>query len=608
MVEELKKDGLLSLGTFFHVLKDNKTTQMPNRLIIYDVETRCEIISEVEEKHHFKLCVACYMVRRNSQEPFRKEYKVCYTPQDFWDFVESKGLDKRNIIHIAHNQHFDFIVSQGFLELPKRGWNISRPILSANLFIMKAQNGAKTLRILDSLNWFKFSIKQIGDFFEVPKGEIDFNTCSDLKLLMYCKRDVDITCLMVESWLEFIYEHDLGTFKFTTASQAMQAFRHRFMSHKIYVHANDHITKLERDSYRGGRCEAFFMGTKNEHIIDLDVNSLYPFVMGNNDFPCKYIKRYANVSIDFLRDILKDYCVIARVKVKTDENVFGYKDERLLFPIGIFWQTLCTPELIYGLDHNFILEIDEMAVYEKAPLFTEFVDFFNGLKEKYKREQNTIYTILAKNIGTNLYGKFGQRNEQIIEVGNAPIDSTLSETVYDHDSGVRYTQWAFGGKIYIKLSTPQESSESCVYIASHVTAYARMHLWSIMQKAGLKNVFYCDTDSVFVNEEGYNNLADKIDEIKLGYLKVEAEDVKLTVFGAKDYKFGELERIKGIKKTATKLSENKYVQDQFLKFRSLLRLGNLDSVIVKKVTKELKRIYKKGIVQNNGIVTPIPLL
>ena len=64
-----------------------------------------------------------------------------------------------------------------------------------------------------------------------------------------------------------------------------------------------------------------------------------------------------------------------------------------------------------------------------------------------------------------------------------------------------------GKDIYrIYESTDVLAYDSCPIIASTVTAYARCYLFDIMRKAGLENVLYCDTDSVFLTEDGYEGI------------------------------------------------------------------------------------------------------
>ena len=180
----------------------------------------------------------------------------------------------------------------------------------------------------------------------------------------------------------------------------------------------------------------------------------------------------------------------------------------------------------------------------------------------------------------------------------------LYERCIDHETKRTYLRWSFGGKIYERDGIKQEARNSFVAIASHITAYARMKLWNAIVLAGRDNVFYCDTDSLYTNSEGYKRLKPLVDKLRLGALKVESRNKTMTIYGCKDYVLGRSATIKGIKKGSKKLTKNKYKQVRYLKFRSLLRRGSLDAPIEELYRKELKRIYKKGVITDSGYVIP----
>ncbi|KKK96624.1 hypothetical protein LCGC14_2660880 [marine sediment metagenome] len=160
-------------------------------------------------------------------------------------------------------------------------------------------------------------------------------------------------------------------------------------------------------------------------------------------------------------------------------------------------------------------------------------------------------------------------------------------------------------KIY-KEGEKTESFDSFVAIVSHITTNARDHMINLMHKTKRENVFYIDTDSLTVNETGYN-LKDELDEFELGRLQVQEVANNVEIRGAKDYKFGDKEKIKGIKKDAIDLGNNQYSQLHFMKTRSMMRNQISDKAVVKQVTKKLKRIYDKGRVQETGFVLPYVL-
>jgi len=125
-------------------------------------------------------------------------------------------------------------------------------------------------------------------------------------------------------------------------------------------------------------------------------------------------------------------------------------------------------------------------------------------------------------------------------------------------------------------------------------------------KAGRENVYYCDTDSLIVNEKGLLNLKDLIDKDKLGFLKVEGESVNNFFIKPKYYIFDGKEIIKGVKKSSIRLYDGEkeliILSEQFERFNSALRNGTIDRQRVKKVNKVISKLYDKGHIVDGCIV------
>lgn len=591
----------------WHRLRDNKTTALPTRLIFYDTETEEERIDAETVKHKLKLGCACWVERSHGNTRQHEKWLTFRTVNEFWDWVEGRVKQGSRTYLLAHNQHFDFIVVDGFRQLALRGWELTQIIVDSNLFIATFRKGKYSLKVLDTTNWFKFSLRTLGERLGLKKLEVDFKSVSERELEVYCRRDVEILKETFLHWIEFIKRHDLGNFRDTISSQAFQAFRHRFMKHEIWIHGHEEALRLERESYRGGRSEAFRLGEIQEQVYALDFNSLYPSVMIDNVYPTKFVKHIRNAKLDRLKRALKRFLVIAKVRVKIDEPAIALKGERLIFPVGEFDVALTSPELEYVLHNGKILKVYEYNIYEGAKIFETYVKELYGLREEYKKKGDTVGNLMTKLMLNSLYGKFGQKQDVTELVGDAPAERFSFEECIDAETGEKFRMFVFGGKVWVKKRGFKEAFNSFPAIASFVTAYGRMKLWNAIKKAGRENVYYCDTDSLFVNQQGYERLKDELDDYKLGALKCEKMGKKLVIFNVKDYVFEDKVKCKGIRRDAVKVSENVYRQPRFLKFLSLARLKSLDAAIVKDVTKTLRREYLKGTVQEDGTVTPFVL-
>jgi len=591
---------------FYHKLRANRNTELPSEFIFVDTETAPFSFQDLQI-HRLKLGVACHVQVRNSMKQNTEHWFYFTQPAEFWDWVDKRVAEKKKLYLYAHNMHFDFFVLDSLQELARLKWELKSFYIKSDVFIMKLKNGSKTLVILDSGNIVKLPLQKIGEIVGIAKKEIDFGTCTEQELKDYCKQDVKILKNWILRFREFIKKHDLGSYRETIASQAMYAFRHRFMEHKIAIHDDPKVYELERKAYRGGRTECFFIGRlPNGRYYLLDVNSMYPYMMRKHSYPTALCFKGKACSVAYLKYMLKRYAVIAKVLVKVREPFLPFGKEKLIFPTGYFWTTLTTEELKKVLKEGKVLKVAEYACYSKAPIFKRYVDYFYAMKEKHAKRGNLADYQISKLLLNCLYGKFGQKAEKLKEVGSFPENLNFIEHVIDADTNERRTEYHILGKTYI-LEEAGETIDSFPAISAHVTANARLYLWNLIKKAGLRNVFYCDTDSLLVNEKGKQALRTKINSRKLGMLSITIMAEEVEIRGAKDYRFGELTKIKGIGKHARLIGKNTWEQEQFLKFRSMLRKGIQTGAATKTIIKTLRRQYDKGKVLRNGFVVPFSL-
>jgi len=325
--------------------------------------------------------------------------------------------------------------------------------------------------------------------------------------------------------------------------------------------------------------------------------------MKSFEYPIKLIGVVRKPTLEQLKKLMKDYLVIADVLVRVDKPVVGVRKEKLIFPVGQFRVVLTSPELELVERHGEIIKVYKIAVYEKAPIFKEYVDYFYNLRVKYKQEGNVIMDKFAKIFMNSLYGKFGQKNENLVLIGKTDVDENVIYRYYDAEEKKWKYYAVIDHKIYIKQGYV-EAYNSFVAIASFVTAYARCVLWDYIEKAGLENVLYCDTDSLFVTSEGYKRLQPFISDTELGKLKIEKVSDRIRINGAKDYEFAGEVKLKGVKKDAKKIDENTFEQIQFVRTRGNLLKHRVKGVVLKVVRKRLNRQYDKGEVTPSGWVKP----
>jgi hypothetical protein len=200
----------------------------------------------------------------------------------------------------------------------------------------------------------------------------------------------------------------------------------------------------------------------------------------------------------------------------------------------------------------------------------------------------------------SLYGKFGQRQPAELKlVDDINTKKLVFKMMDDSETNQIDNLVRIGNDLYSTEENPQAYADNSIpIIASAVTAYARIYLFDLFRIAGFENIFYCDTDSIFTNKTGYENLVSNgmVDANQLGKLKLKRIGT-FHAYGNKDYRFGDDIKLKGIKKNATKISDTQYIQPQFLLKKSRIRNGIPDGkVVIRYVSKTLKREYDKATV------------
>jgi hypothetical protein len=641
-------------------ISPTKTQKIPDSFIYFDTEswvkTDIENIdiekvkngSKVFKKHKHYLTCACF---NNTFKVYMRE-----SLDSFWGDVNSYAKGNKETWVFAHNAGYDCLVSGLVPRLVGLGMYVET-FSPKNPFFMILTNKRcdkkcescvyseskkrvrcrfpeYKIRIVDSLNYYNTSLLKLGEKFGMSKGECDYENTTDLGAVEYCLNDVDILKTAMEEFISLIKRDNMGSLKMTLAGQSFAAFRARFLNCDIFLHRDLWELILERNGYSGGRNECFYLGKVPEPIYYLDVNSMYPYVMMKYPYPVKKLgsrKLYEDVKYrkegmeEFFNSwkILDGNLFLADVLVKTNESVFPLKGERLEFPVGEFRTQLTTEEIRYGLEHNLIVHIYSYVWYEASFYFKDYIDYYYNERLKSGDKGDEILKYLYKIFQNALYGKFGQKNEHWEKIGNCDINEVY-EMIVDIEGKPTLTK-CFGGGVFKKTKMPTGENESLYSfpaVSAHVTANARMLLWEYMKIA--QKVYYCDTDSLMTNKEGYDRLmnAGFIDKNKLGWLKLEKQTDDLLLWGCKDYEIDGKRTLKGVSmvkckckgkddncpeckgmgKVYNEIDNNTFAVVQWGSFNSSIRKGDLINFENKVVLKTLKREYKKGKVLESGEV------
>ena len=593
---------------FRHYIKANSRSESPRHILCFDTETEPEMLPDGAIRHKLWFGWGVYQ-RANSPGDWRKPQWFRFArPRDFWRQVEGFIADKTTLYVFCHNTNFDLPVVKTFRLLRQMGWEMSRAVIDAPPTIIAMRKGLKKLVLLDTLNWWRVPLAELGKSVGAPKLPMPDREAGPDAWDEYCRADCEVIRRAVTGWIDMLAVEDLGGFANTLAAQSMRTWRHKFMTSLVLIDTNTEALDLSRAAYLGGRNEVFRQGVIKGKVHCVDINSMYPGVMHKRPFPTKLVGVTRTLTDRTFVKYRHSHATLGKVLLRTEEPIYPrIIGGRLCFPVGTFWAHLAGPELAYAWDHGHILKLESLAIYEQGELFTEFVEYFYKKRLRARAAGDELMAFFLKILLNSLYGKFGQRGRVWEEDGTTESEESRSWIEYDVSTGTIRRCRQLAGLVQVK-SEAGESAESMPAIAAYVTSYARLELFRLILLAGWENVIYCDTDSLFVTDRGFAHLTTMLDPDRLGAPKHEWTSRKVHIRGLKDYSVGDKVKVKGVRRNATWLTDAELVQDGWTGLRGQLREGDLDNTYTRAIRKRLSREYTKGTIGPDGRVSPLRLI
>jgi len=592
-----------------HRLYPLRSDRTPRRVVFFDTETWIYSQPDGSQRHLYRLGYATYCTLQRDGSLKRQNEVLTYDPLDLCDWIIDYAQPKKPLTAIAHNVWFDFRVSGMLYRLLDRGYRLTRFFVRGKTQILAFKNDERKIRFLSTTNFFPLSVEQLGAEIGLKKRSVDYFRATDRELEKYVRRDVEIIECAFSALCELSHREKLGGVGLTIASTALRCYRRRYLRDSIYIHRHKRAQRLEMDAYFGGRNECFYVGhAPRQTYWKLDVNSMYPYVMYTGLYPTRLVGYAENIDVETLRFWLRRYALIAECEVNLQKPWAPYRmGEHVVYPVGRFVTFLCTRGIRRAIREGSLLQASRVTIYDRGPIFRDYVRELYRLRQKLEHSGRSGYGLCVKLLMNSLYGKFAQYRDRVVEEWDAPDYEAYVVEAYNRSDGKWYVYEVFGGRGRCLELRTGPAINALFAIAAHITEDARLYLADLIDTAGKGNVYYIDTDSLIVTEEGYNALSKMVAPEALGALKVEGVSTHLVIYACKDYEFGSEKRIKGVRDDAIEIATGVYTQFEFPTARTELRHIMPDHYIVRRVTKHLRREYKKGHIGPDGWVTPIRL-
>lgn len=616
-----------------HIMTNKKGIHHPSNFMFFDTETINTYKGKDKDIEQHQLDFGCIWAFRYEQKQVTRSKKATFKNKDqYYSLIKSRLDKKRPLYLVAHNLGFDLTIVDWWDYAEHLGMNCLYAILEDPPLFMSYQWYGCKIIIVDTFNYWKCSVADMGKALNIPKLEIDLKKATFKAKEKYCQRDVEIIAKQVINLLDFLTDNDLGTFGISAPTIAMNTFKKRFMKHEIFIHDRVKVLQLERDCYYGGLVNNFYIGkSRGELLYYVDVNSLYPSVMVNS-YPTKLLGSYKDIqpkNVD-IYDPQIGYCADCEIQTMLETYPMRYQ-KRLCEVRGKFRTKICGPEFLKALQNKHVKHIYHLSMYTLEPIFKDYVEHLWLLRQRFREPKGNPQEQLIKLLLNSLYGKFGMKGfdwkdfnytnmENYYDLMSVPFPDEYKKGITDPIMDNHIMLWYpinlntpvklryLSGKLQMQFPTG-EHTESFCGIAAFVTSYARERLRQLIKIAGKQQTYYCDTDSLFVSTLGHQRLAQakELDQHQLGKLKIESVSSTWGFFGPKDYYFGNKHVLKGIKKNAKQVSPGVFEQLQFEGLKSVLNRGAKPYIEIRTIIKHNHRNYAKGLLTRSGWTLPFTL-
>jgi len=565
-------------------LKPGGRCTVPDVVVFIDVEPSVSAVPARPGStvHKFSRAVASICRLERGCLADKGTYELA-RPEMLWGLLsEFRDTHKATWV-FAHNLGYDLTLIGFWDWLRRSGAQLVSAVLDDPPTMVTIRWHGRLVKFVDVLNYWRLPLTDLASATGLTLSQSSNVRGLQSTDLSSCSQHVEVIEQCIIKLIALLSEINLCSLRPTAASLSWATFIKSFLQTSISVSLDERERSLARRSYFGGRSLVNASGYVKHSVTALDVNSLYPYVMQANQYPCKVAFHKLRMRPGDLKACLRYYdaiceCTLSGSRYPYPCRVGGRPD----FVRGVSTAVLAGEELRHAADSGDIREVGETYCYYRADLFSGFVKHWYRKKCEAVAAGNRPDALMAKLMLNCLHGKFAQRGRRW-----QPKHNVMSHGYYSYwwhrvaGRGAPVRCRSIAGVVESQEDGP-EPLHAFPAIAACVTAAGRVVLNQDIEYAGEHNVYYADTDSIHTNSDGLARLSrmDRLDDEKIGHYRTVAAGDFAIYYGRQHYAVGDKFVCTSIKPTAIEVADGVYLQDAYTGVERCLEDGTLDSVQV----------------------------
>lgn len=566
-----------------HRLRSVTRAHCPSRLVTVSVEPRVTQVAgrparEIHTLERWHATVSYLSGGQLADRALRSGRR----PPDFWRWLDSVRSRRDTTWVVASGAGY-VLTLLDFWSLLDAGWGtLTSAVLADPPVIVRVKRNGRSIVFVDSRNYWRdaggserhrdaatgFCAAGLG----VPGEPARDGANVGARAL------ADRVCKTLRWWAR----EQLGPWAATAAGLAWGAYRHSFAHPTIWLDQNERSSRLARSALFGGRLRLAQRGAYRSAVSVTDVNSLYPAVQADGQYPCRLIAYTEYASPADLRSLVRDFACVAKIELSDSGSPLPTRmGTGISYSTGPGTYTLAGAELETVMDTRAVTAICSCAIYEQADLFGSWVRHLYPKKLLAGALGNTVEYECVKLILNSLWGKFAQRARRWVHDKSAVSEGGYRwwwSLVHDLRRPIRYRSLA--GRVE-REEIDGETHDSFPAIAACVTANGRALLSRYELSAGRHNVLYTDTDSIHLCGDGFSRVhaQQEISADRLGALRHVYRGSDAYYWGPKHYRVGERWCLGCLSADAVRLGDGTWSQKNLSRLEPSLQSGVYDRVL-----------------------------
>lgn len=567
----------------FHTIEPCRSVRFPTRIICFGVEPWCCRPSPGYYEHTFRCAAAVKLVLTDGYVEDREE-AVFGTKEDFWEWIGKRCCHDRTtwLCGVAAGYSSNLLGFWQGVDSGRIGYGWSA--LADPPIIISARLGRKPVRILDIRNWLPASVGELArlcgyDGLTVDPPDSDLFTACD-RALEKAKLSEELLCRVITE----LRTGSLCGLKSTAAATSWAIWQTSCYTYPVYVHKIREPWSLENSACFGGQLYLRTTGSVASRIYALDVNSMYTNILASAPMPVKFLRMIENPGVGDVERAVRSYWCLADVEVCPDwplpwrrgnGKVEYHCDQRSYIVCGATLALLSCAGRISAARR--------LSLYEPDQPFNFFAQFLWRKRQAASRSGDQVVGALWKVLGNSFTGRWAQRKRTWERDDSLLCNGRWGEWWHRYPGRTRSTRCRAIAGVGYALDDSGPAYNACPAIYAAITERGRLRLRELAEIAGMDHVWYMDTDSLHVDQVGYDRLdfADEIKPGQLGKLKIVAEGKDAFYWGPKFYRVGRYVVSNIVRPSDRHIAEGVYLQAARDGVERTITSGVLDRVLVR---------------------------